>query len=110
MRKNWRSVSLMFPRNFLEKNFFTKTCIVFTKAPTYFFRQKMDAKIIEIWKTPFSIWNQIFSLGAFTGYPVLPGVSASLSDGKREYRGKQMSIAMVTQSSSEHDLQKLLGV
>ena len=54
--------------------------------------------------------ESFFSLGAFTGYPVLPGVSASLSDGKREYREKQMIIAMVTQSSSEHDLQKLLGV
>ena len=27
-----------------------------------------------------------FSLGVFTGYPVLPGVSAPLSDGDREYR------------------------
>ena len=53
---------------------------------------------------------KIFALGAFTGYPVLPGVSAPLSDGDREYREKQMIIAMVTQSSSEHDLQKWLGV
>ena len=48
---------------------------------------------------------KIFALGAFTGYPVLPGVSASLSDGKREYREKQMIIAMVAHSSSEHQLQ-----
>ena len=53
--------------------------------------------------------ESFFSLGAFTGYPVLPGVSASLSDGKREYREKQMITAMVMQSSSEHDLQKWLG-
>ena len=53
---------------------------------------------------------KIFALGAFTGYPVLPGVSAPLSDGDREYREKQMIIAMVTQSSGEHDLQKWLGV
>ena len=58
----------------------------------------------------FDLESRYFSLGAFTGYPVLPGVSASLSDGKREYREKQMIIAMVTQSSSEHDLQKWLGV
>ena len=45
---------------------------------------------------------KIFALGAFTGYPVLPGVSAPLSDGDREYREEQMIIAMVTQSSSEH--------
>ena len=35
---------------------------------------------------------KIFALGAFTGYPVLPGVSAPLSDGDREYREKQMII------------------
>ena len=58
----------------------------------------------------FDLESKKISLGAFTGYPVLPGVSASLSDGKREYREKQMIIAMVTQSSSEHDLQKWLGV
>ena len=45
---------------------------------------------------------KFFALGAFTGYPVLPGVSASLSDGEREYREKQMIIAKVTHSSSEH--------
>ena len=54
--------------------------------------------------------ESIFALGAFTGYPVLPGVSASLSDGEREYREKQIIIAMVTQSSSEHQLQTWLGV
>jgi len=40
---------------------------------------------------------KIFALGAFTGYPVLPGVSAPLSDGDREYREKQMIIATVCQ-------------
>ena len=45
---------------------------------------------------------KIFALGAFTGYPVLPGVSAPLSDGDREYREKQMIVAMVAHSSSEH--------
>ena len=48
---------------------------------------------------------KIFALGAFTGYPVLPGVSAPLSDGDREYREKQMIVAMVAHSSSEHQLQ-----
>ena len=38
---------------------------------------------------------KIFALGAFTGYPVLPDVSAPLSDGDREYREKQMIVAMV---------------
>ena len=47
---------------FSWNNCFTKNCTVFTKAPTYFFRQKMDAKMIEIWKTSFSIWNQFFFL------------------------------------------------
>ena len=48
---------------------------------------------------------KIFALGAFTGYPVLPGVSAPLSDGDREYIEKQMIMAMVTRSWSEHYLQ-----
>ena len=45
---------------------------------------------------------KIFALGAFSGYPVLPGVPAPLSDGEREYREKQMIVAMVAHSSSEH--------
>ena len=74
------------------------------------FSTKNMPKTFKNEKHHFRSGIKIFALGAFTGYPVLPGVSASLSDGEREYREKQIIIAMVTQSSSEHDLQKLLGV
>ena len=33
---------------FSSKNFFTKNCTIFTKAPTYFFRRKTDLKMIKI--------------------------------------------------------------
>ena len=71
-----------------------------------FFDEKRAPKRSKSEKRNFRSGIKIFALGAFTGYPVLPGVSAPLSDGDREYREKQMIIAMVTQSSSEHKLQK----
>ena len=100
----------MFPKNFLEKTSLPKRVESLPKLLLTFFDKKWTPKWSKSEKGHFRSGIKFFALGAFTGYPVLPGVSASLSDGEREYREKQMIIAMVTQSSSEHDLQKLLGV
>ena len=100
-----RSVSLRFPRKNLDKRVFTKTCTLLTRDSTKLFRQKTCPKRSKMKKHHFRSGIKIFALGAFTGYPVLPGVSAPLSDGDREYREKQMIIAMVAHSSSEHQLQ-----
>ena len=100
----------MFPRNVLEKTSLPKIVQSLPELLLTFSDEKRTQKCSRSEKRLFRSGIKIFSLGAFTGYPVLPGVSASLSDGKREYREKQMIIAMVAQSSSEHDLQKLLGV
>ena len=70
-----------------------------------FFDKKHTPKRSKMKKIHFRSGIKVFALGAFTGYPVLPGVSTPLSDGDREYREKQMTIAMVTHSSSEHSLQ-----
>ena len=74
-------------------------------ASDNFLDKKLTPKWAKSEKPHFRSGINFFSLGAFTGYPVLPGVSAPASDGDREYREKQMIIAMVAHSSSEQQLQ-----
>ena len=92
----------MFPRIFLEKTSLPKNVQSLPKLLLTFFDEKQTPKRPKSEKRHFRSGIKIFALGAFTGYPVLPGVSAPLSDGDREYREKQMIVAMVAHSSSEH--------